>query len=55
MFCNNIIVQFLLMAMGMNEAYSTYACLWCTVVIGEVSEIYFKHADMEMCNTKLLE
>ena len=26
-----LITQYLLLLMGMNEAHSTYACLWCTV------------------------
>ena len=25
------IAQYLLLIMGMNEAHSTYACLWCTI------------------------
>ena len=28
---NNSISQYLLLLMGMNEAHSTYACLWCTI------------------------
>jgi len=26
-----LLMQFLPMVMGMNEAHATYACLWCTI------------------------